>query len=160
MKTWKNLVVGIIATVLAVSAVVLFWQHNQTRQTALHSLSRLASALADSHNSDLLDFVLMPVAVRSQTPAEQHEFVAKALSDEISSEGILALKHHAEFGLAKSVFPDEYANWCQQADVNADDCVAFKMERGGIRAEVLLVHDGQTYRVVRCNNVKQMAEGI
>ena len=102
----------------------------------------------------------MPVAIRSQTPAEQQEFIAKALQNEISPAGVLAMKHHAEFGLAKSVFPVESAAWCQQAGVNADDCVAFKMERAGIRAEVLLVREGQSYRVVRCNNVKQMAGGI
>jgi hypothetical protein len=140
--------------------VFLFWQHGQPRRIALQSVSRLASDLANPHGSELLDTVLMPVAVRSQTPAEQQEFIAKALHDEISPEGVLAMKHSAEFGPAKSVFPVESANWCKQAGVNADDCVAFKMERAGIRAEVLLVREGQTYRVLRCNNLKQMAGGI
>ena len=121
------------------------------------SISRLASHLANPQGSELLDTVVMPVAIRSRTPAEQQEFITKALADEISPNGVLALKHHAEFGPAKSVFPDECAVWCQQAGVSPDDCVAFKMERAGIRAEVLLVRDGQTYRVVRCKDVKQMA---
>jgi len=32
------------------------------------------------------------------------------------------------------------------------------MEHAGIRAEVVLVREGNVYRVLRCNNVKQMAE--
>ena len=48
-------------------------------------------------------------------------------------------------------------DWCQQSGIDMDNCVAFKMERAGIRAEVVLVREGETYRVVRCNNVKQMA---
>jgi hypothetical protein len=102
--------------------------------------------------------VFIPVAIQDRTPAEQQEFLDKALKDEISPAGVLALKRHAEFGDLKSLFPNEAAAWCRRAGVNADDCVAFKMERAGIRAEVVLVREGQTYRVVRCNNVKQMAE--
>ena len=102
----------------------------------------------------------MPAAIRSQTPAEQQEFLTKALADEISPEGVLAMKHHAKFGLARLIFPDEYVNWCQQAGADPDNCVAFKVERAGVRAEIVLVQEGQNYRVVRCNNVKQMAGGI
>ena len=36
-------------------------------------------------------------------------------------------------------------------------CVAFRLEQDNIRAEVILVREGNTHRVVRCNNVKQMA---
>jgi len=158
MKRWKNLVVGIVSTVLAVSVGFLLWQHSQPRQAALESLSKLASTLADSHNSDLLDSILMPVAVRSQTPAEQQEFLVKALHDEISPDGVLALKRHAAFGSLKEIFPDKASAWCKQANVNPDNCVAFKMERAGIRAEVVLVREGNAYRVLRCNNVRQMAE--
>jgi hypothetical protein len=155
---WGAIVAGALA--FGVCGIFIFWQHGQPRRDALQSISRLASNLANPQGSELLDTVLMPVAIRSQTPAEQQEFIAKALADEISSEGVLALKHHAEFGPLKSVFPDQAAAWSYQAGVNSDDCVAFKMERVGIRAEVVLLHEGQTYRVLRCNNVKQMAEGI
>jgi thiol:disulfide interchange protein len=160
MRLLGRRVVVFVAAVLAVAASFLFWQQGQPRRVALQSISRLVSNLANPRGSELLDSVVIPAVVRSQTQSEQHEFISKALSDEVSPEGVLALKHHAEFGLAKSVFPNEYASWCQQAGVNADDCVAFKMEHAGIRAEVLLVREGQTYRVVRCNNVKQMAQGI
>jgi len=160
MRLPRRRVVVFAATAFAVGASILFWQHGQPRRVALHEVSKLADNLANQHGSELLETIVMPAAIRSQTPAEQQEFLTKALADEISPEGVLALKRHAQFGIAKSIFPDEYANWCQQAGVDADNCVAFKMERAGIRAEILLVREGQTYRVVRCNNVKQMAEGI
>ena len=31
------------------------------------------------------------------------------------------------------------------------------MERAGIRAEVVMLREGQTFHIIRCNNVKQMA---
>ena len=43
------------------------------------------------------------------------------------------------------------------AGVEVDNCVAFRMERGGIRAEVVLASAKNSYRVVRCDNVRQMA---
>jgi len=159
-RLWKRGII-VAATVLAVGAIIIIWQQRQptaeSRRNALQSLSRFASTLESMHNSELLDMVFIPVAIQDRTPAEQQEFLDKALKDEISPAGVLALKRHAEFGDLKSVFPKEAAAWCRQAGVNADDCVAFKMEHDGIRAEVVLLREGETYRVVRCNNVKQMA---
>jgi stress-induced morphogen len=131
------------ASSVLVLGVFSFWHQDQSRRTALLSVSRLASDLANPCGAELLDTVVMPIAFRSQTPAEQEEFVAKALADEISQKGVHALKHHAEFGSAKSIFPAEYAGWCRRAGVNPDNCVAFKMERSGVRAEVLLVREGK-----------------
>ena len=142
---------------LAVGAAGLLWQHGQPRREAVLAVSKLADNLANHQGSDLLETILIPAAVRSQTPAEQQEFLTKALADEISPAGVLALKRHANFGDLKTVFPKETAAWCRQAGVSADDCVAFKMERAGIQAEIVLVHEGQNYRVVRCKDVKQMA---
>ena len=153
-------VIFVVTTGLAVVMAVLLWRRGEPRRDALLEVSKLADTLANKHGSGLLEIVVMPAAVSSQTQEEQKEFIAKALADEISPEGVLALKHHAQFGLAKSLFPAEYAKWCLQAGVTADDCVAFKMEHDGIQAAVLLVHEGQTYRVVRCNNVKQMAMNL
>ena len=152
-------VIFVVATGLAVIASLL-WRRGEPRRDAWQEVSKLADTLANNHGSELLEIVVMPAAVRSQTQAEQQEFIANALADEISPEGVLALKRHAHFGLAKSIFPAEFAGWCRRAGVDPDNCVAFKMERSGVRAEVLLVREGQNYRVVRCNNVKQMAKGI
>lgn len=141
-------------------ACVWFWHHDQPRRSASQTLLTLNSALSNPNPSQLLNAVLLPTAVRERTQAEQQEFVVKALADEISPAGVDALKRHADFGPLKSLFPDEAATWCEQAGVNMDDCVAFKMDCDGIRAEVVLVREGQAYRVVRCNNVKQMAMAV
>lgn len=157
MKKLGQRVVIATAIILALGGAFLFWQHGQPRRVALQSISELASNLSNPHGSELLDTILIPIAVQSRTQAEQQEFITKALADEISPAGVEALKRHAEFGSLKSVFPKEALDWCSQAGVNVNDCVAFKMERAGIRAEVVMLHEGQTYRVIRCNNVKQMA---
>ena len=146
-----------VASALMAGLFFLFWHEGESRRAALQSVSKLASNLANPNSSELLDSIVMPAAISDRTPAEQREFIVKALTDEISPEGVLALKQHAEFGPVKSVFPNDYSKWCEQAGANPDDCVAFKMERNGIRAEVVLLREGETYRIVRCNNVKQMA---
>ena len=157
MKISWGRVIFLVAIALAVGAAVLLWQHGQPRRAALLAVSKLADNLANNHGAELLERILIPVAIQSRTQSEQEQFLAKALADEISPAGIEALKRHAEFGPLKSIFPNEAPAWCSQAGVNVNDCVAFKMERAGIRAEVVMHLDGQTYRLVRCNNVKQMA---
>ena len=136
---------------------VLIWQKGKSRRAALQSVSQLASNLMNPNSSKLLDTIVIPAVVSDRTPAEQREFIVKALADEISSEGVQALKQHAEFGPVKSVFPNDYSKWCEQVGAKPDDCVAFKMEHAGILAEVVLLHEGDAYRIIRCNNVKQMA---
>lgn len=165
MKNGWGRVLLIVATGLAVGAVVLLWQQGQPRREAVQAVARFADALASHKGAELLDAILIPAAVQSRTPAEQQEFITKALADEISPAGVAALKRHAEFGPLKSVFPQEAAAWCSQVGADANDCVAFKMERAGLRAEVVLVsnlspatdHPSPAYRIIRCNNVKQMA---
>jgi hypothetical protein len=146
----------IIAAGLVAGVLFLLWQHGQNRREAVQVVSKFADDLANHRETDLLKIVLSPAAIRNQTLEEQQEFLAKALTDEISLTGVEALKQHAEFGPARSVFPDEYSAWCQQAGVDAANCFAFKMERNGLRAEVILVKEGSAYRIIRCNNVKQM----
>jgi hypothetical protein len=95
-------------------------------------------------------------------PHEQTEFITKALRDELSAEGLEALRKGAQFGPLKELFPAEADAWASQAGVKAEDCVGLRMERNGIRAEVVLVrspnHESRPpFRIVRCNNVKQMA---
>ena len=158
MKTLGTRIAIFVASALIVGLGVLIWQKGEARRAALQSVSKLASNLANPNSLELLDSIVMPAAVSDRTPAEQREFIVKALADEISPEGVQALKQHAEFGPVKSVFPNDYSKWCEQAGANPDDCVAFKMERAGISAEVVLLREGETYRIVRCNNVKQMAD--
>ena len=157
MKKREWVLVASVAAILIVGGSVFIWRNGQPRRESLAVVVKLSSALTGSRGSELLDAVLLPDAIRDKTVAEQQGFLTKVLTDEISPEGVRNLRQHAEFGPLKSIFPDEAGGWCATAGVLAVDCVAFKMERAGIRAEVVLVREGTTYRVVRCNNVKQMA---
>ena len=42
------------------------------------------------------------------------------------------------FGPLQEMFPQEAAAWAAQAGVKVEDCVAFKLEQNGLRAEVVL----------------------
>ena len=157
VKTLGKRIAILAASALIAGFCVLFWHKGEPRRAALKSISKLASNLANPNSSELLDNIVIPAAVSDRTPAEQREFIIKALADEISPEGVQALKQHAQFGSLKSVFPGDFSKWCDQVGANPDDCVAFKMERAGVLAEVVLVREGEIYRIVRCDNVKQMA---
>jgi hypothetical protein len=160
MGSFRRFSIATAVAAIVAGGFFVIWQKGQPPRAALQASSRLASNLVSTKGSELLDTVVIPVAIQDLTPAEQQHFLSKVLADELLSDGVLVLRGHAQFGSAKSIFPNECAGWCQQAGVNPDDCVAWRMERAGIQAEVLLVHAGEGYRIMRCNNVKQMAEAI
>jgi len=133
------------------------WKQDEPRRNCVQTLQQLVTALQSADHAILLDTIVLPQAVQGRTAPEQVEFLNKALQDEVSPEGIAVLKKEGVFGPLKDLFPTEAEKWAKQAGAKSDDCVTFKMERAGICAEVVLLREGQTYRVVRCNNVKQMA---
>jgi hypothetical protein len=151
---------GTIALIILLAFIacllMLNRRHDGPRRHSLQVVQNLGAAI-DTNPPAILDEVVLPQSLASHTPAEQTEFLKKALRDEISADGIAALNRKASFGLLRELFPQEAVAWTKQAGVNPDHCVAFKMERAGIRAEVVLVQEGNSYRILRCNNVKQMA---
>ena len=152
----RHITAVIILSIFTACFLWLRWKHDEPKRHSLKALQSLCTAI-DSKSSAILDEIVLPRALTSRTAAELTEFFSKALGDEIPVDGIGALKKNASFGPLNELFSEEAARWAMQAGVNADDCVAFRMERNGIRAEVVLVLTGNQYRVVRCNNVKQMA---
>lgn len=167
MKT-KLTSLGIIVLVAVLLAAAWWRVHDAPRRQSLVSLARLDHALHSASRAELLDLVAIPAAVRGRTAPEQSEFLIKALNDEISPAGLAALKQHGTYGPLRKLFPAEAERWARQAGVNPDQCVAFKLERNGLRAEVVLAKpstlDPQPanreapYRIVRLNNVMQMAD--
>jgi hypothetical protein len=155
------LILGIIAT------AVFWWIHDEPRRDSLACLARLDTALHSGRRAELLRLLIMPAAVQSRTVPEQSEFLAKALNDEISPEGIAVLRQRGAYGPLQDLFPAEAEGWASQAGVRPDDCVAFKLERNGVRAEVVLLKPSKiedqsltgnsAFRIVRVNNVKQLA---
>ena len=152
----KRVFVGIILAGMVCLCVWLKWRSDEPRRNSLKTLAQFTTELV-SGDQRVLDRILMPEAVRSRTAPEQLEFIRKSLQDEISLEGFDELKKHAIYGSLKHLFPTEAEAWTKQAGVNPDDCVAFRLDRNGLRTEVVLARGGQNYRIVRCNNVKQLA---
>jgi hypothetical protein len=147
-------------TLLVIGGAVWFCccrKSDKLRRDSIHNLESFSNALQMKNSEAILKKVALPRTLRNHTIAEQTEFLTKALQNEISESGIEALKEHAAFGPLSKEFPNEAGRWAEQAGVKPEDCVAFKMQRDGVRAEVVLVHEGNSYRILRCNNVKQMA---
>ncbi len=104
--------------------------------------------------------ISVPSGWRSRSNREIQRDVTELLSGEISVEGIDALKSGSIFGPLREVFPAEVTAWATAFSVNADECVAFRMEKNGVRAEVVLHQTPDGFRIIRCNNVKQMASDL
>jgi hypothetical protein len=152
--------------VVLAALTAYWWVQDAPRRQSLASLTRLNAALHSADRTGLLGLVVIPAAVQTRTAPEQSEFLVKALNHEISPEGLAVLRRDGAYGPLKEVFPTEAEGWASQAGVSVEDCVAFRMERHGLRAEVVLVKPStlnaqpstseQSYRIVRLNNVKQM----
>lgn len=155
----------LLATGFIVAGVLFVWRQGTARRESLSVLNQLEAGLAESNSDTLHQSMVMPAALQGRSMPEQTQFLRKALLDELSPEGLAALKKHGRFGILTKIFPDEAEAWANQAGVAPDNCVAFRMERNGHRAEVVLVETAGSspntesyYRIVRVNNVRQMAD--
>lgn len=156
MKAWR--IIGVVVLAVATACFLwLKWKQDEPRRHAYQAVQSFAAALNSGDADSLLQSVVLPTAVSGRTAAEQIEFLTKALRDEISPEGLAVLRQQGKFGSLQESFPAEAASWAAQAGVKPEDCVGFRLEWDSIRAEVVLVREGDDYRVVRCNNVKQLA---
>jgi hypothetical protein len=163
----KSLIVLSVVALLVTG--LLWWRQGAPRRESLATLTRLETALHSGSRAELVNLLVIPAAVRDRSAAEQSEFLSKALNHEISPEGLAALRRRGDYGRLKDLFPAEAEAWSKLAGVPVDDCVAFKLEGNGVRAEVVLLkpsnyesevtHGKATYRIVRLNNVKQMTDG-
>jgi len=155
----------VVLLLLVVAGALCFWHWKQgePKRAAIASLKLLDQALQKGDAASLLQILVLPQAVQNKTPAEQNEFLFKALRDELSVAGLAELQAKGQFGPLTNIFPKEAAQWTSQAQVKPADCVAFRLDRpNGLRAEVVLarkpVARGQKsevgYQILRCNNVR------
>lgn len=136
------------------------WHAGNPRRASLVALEHLDSCLRSGSSSALLEQIVLPVALSVRTPAEQAEFITKALRDELSPAGLALLKREGRFGPLTNLFPAEAQSWTAQAGVKLEDCVAFRLDRpNSPRAEVVLVRDPDSplapFRLLRVNNVRE-----
>lgn len=149
---------GSVAVCMVGGGVLWYgWKEGEPRRASLAAVERLHESLTSGAGEMLLQAVILPQTLRERTPQEQVEFLRKTLADELSAEGVAALRKEAAFGPLREIFPSEAGNWAKQAGVPLEECVAFQLERSGVRTEVVLARRGSEYRIVRCNNVKQTA---
>lgn len=154
-KTWRILAAALL--LVGAAASYRAWDKGKPRRAALAALDHFHVALTASSPEAVLRTVRLPSAVTRKTEAEQAEFVRRALAEEISVDGLRILGRHGEFGPLLSLFPTDGPGWAASAGVAPDQCVAFKLEQADRRTEVVLHLDAQGHRVVRCNNVSQLA---
>lgn len=165
----NRLTTGIALAVMLILGIGLYWWRcDAPRRESLASLSRLHTALEANDRTELLALLVILAAIQDRTAAEQTEFLVKVLHDELSPAGLAVLRRAGDFGPLNRLFPAEAEAWAQQAGVNPVGCVALRLERHGFRAEVVLLKpanlDSQSstgdapHRIVRVNNVKQMAD--
>ena len=150
---------GVVLVVLIVIGGVLWrrWKNDEPRRVSLAAVEKLDAALQSGNSREVIEMLVIPQAIQGRTTAEQTEFLFKALRDAISSEGLAMLRKKGEFGVLHKVFPAEGDAWAKQVGAHSDECVAFKMERNGLRAEVVLLTNAPAVKIIRINNVKQMA---
>jgi len=163
MKTHWTL--GFAGLLLLVGGGGWYFHHaDKPRRDAIQTLSVLSESLKAGDSTRLLQTVAMPATLRDRTPGEQFEFMAKALREEITPDGLALLQREGQFGTLTNLFPGEGILWAEQADVCPEDCVAFKFERNGLRTEVVLAKPSSLnsqpptpFQIVRCNNVTASA---
>jgi len=147
-----------IAGVVATIVIILFLRESRgPKAQAIATLDRLVGLLAESNAGIPPDLVVAPQSIRDLPAAARDQWLRDVLRDEVSAEGLRALAKNGRFGPLPELFPDEAAAWAGAAGVQSADCVAFRMEHGEVTAEVVLAHTRDGLRIVRCNNVKQMA---
>ena len=142
-------------------AAIFIWKgqlkENAPEREAASYASRFMEVATGAAEGALRDFTILPAAIASRTPQEQEDFVRKALRDEISEGGLAILVEEGTFGPLAEVFPEDFEKWATALNVDPTACVAFRLDKGAIRAELVLRKDGTYYRIVRCNNVAQLA---
>ncbi len=148
---------ALLSLVVGIAFLVVRHQRGAPRRSAFAVLGNIERALISADPSQSLPLFHIPSAAAEKAPAEQARWLAEILRDEISPEGLAELQCHARFGPLTEVFPDEAKRWAESAHLPVESCVAFRMERDGIRAEVVLQQTPRGFLVVRCNNVKHMA---
>ncbi len=157
-KRWTQVALLVLCVAVAVTAYTCYrrWESDEPRRQAIAFAERFEDAVSNSDRA-LRDFVIMPGAYASRTHQEQEDFLRKALRDEISAEGLAEFKRVGKYGSLLEVFPENGPKWAKQFGADPAHCVAFKAEVSGLQAELVLVKTNAFFRVVRCNNVAQLA---
>jgi hypothetical protein len=136
----------------------LRWSSGAERKAALIPGISLCSAISDNDHASLRGLIPAPEFLKERSPVERDELLMELIGNEISPEGLAVLARDGDFGPLKEIFPGQADSWAGAFGANADDCVAFRLQRNGTTAELVLHRlPDATYRVLRCNDIRQLA---
>lgn len=156
----KNIlgIIFVLGGTLLIATYALSRHKTAPQRAAMAVASDVCQQLMVGENSDVLDNVILPSVYADRTDAEKMEFLTKALRDEMSEEGLRTLLKKGEFGPLLDVFPNRGKTWAEKAGVPVDECVAFRLEQNGVVAELVIHQQGGIQRIIRANDIKQLAE--
>ena len=151
--------VTVFVIVIGVAAGSYYWlvtPPSIEKLATLGVLENLQTAI-DFSTEDPSNWVLRPTVAEDKTPEEYQRWLREVLQEEISKEGLAVLAKDAQFGPLLSLFPDQAVAWTSPHSIPPEACLAYRMERAGITAEVVLAPHQGSFKIIRCNNIKQMA---
>lgn len=102
--------------------------------------------------------MVVPSKFRGEARVAVERQMWEFLHDEISEGGLSILQKDGRFGPLREVFPEEANRWAEFFAVDPAHCLAFRLERAGIRAELVLYSTEEGLRILRCNNIKALAD--
>lgn len=147
-----------IVSAMALLVLGYFGLGSSERRQAASFAGRFSQMLEARATDGLRQLVVSPSFLADKAPAERDHLMIDLLAGEVSAEGMNILVKEGVFGPLSSVFPTEQARWCKAFDVRSEDCVAFKLVRDNLTAELVLHRESDgSYRVLRANDIRQLA---
>jgi hypothetical protein len=154
----KRRIFSTIVFLALLGAGIKWLSQKRIRDDICHTMNRLNSAVDTADRKVLAELISSPAYLLEKAPEERGLLMMDLLKDEISKEGIEILMREGKYGALQEIFPNEATPWAKSFDVNPEDCVAFRLNRNDLTAELVLHRqtDG-SFRVLRCNDIRQLA---
>lgn len=121
-------------------------------------MSTLVKTLESGSPAELVRIVRVPDSLGDKTLAEQAQWLRDVLREEIDQDGLAELRSHGLHGPLLELFPESATAWTVGSGVSPENCLAWRMERSGVTAEVVYTNSPEGVRFLRINNVGQMAD--
>lgn len=149
---------GVAFVLLAAGFLIADFLMLIERRKALAQISSLVTTLESGSPGELVRIVRVPASLGEKTVAEQAQWLRDVLREEIDEDGLAELRSHGQHGPLLELFPDSATAWTVGSGVSPENCLAWRMERSGITAEVVYTNSPEGVRFLRINNVAQMAD--
>ncbi|MDB6005879.1 MAG: hypothetical protein JWR15_2866 [Prosthecobacter sp.] len=136
-----------------------FLVRRSQRNHAASAGNQLGETIQRRDLEGMRSLVQAPAFLNDRSQPERDLLTLNLLEGEVSPEGLAILTKDGDFGPLRSIFPSEAESWSKALAVNAEECVAFRLQKGGFTAELVLHRQADdTYRVLRCNDIRQLAQ--